>query len=79
MVGKPPFAVHISLTISPKVYIWTWGELLLMIKNLVTHLPRNLYQRTWIPKEIEGSGRKTFWIYGKRLCLCHVGEVTVVL
>ena len=50
-----------------------------MIKNLVTHLPRNLYQRTWIPKEIEGRGRKTFWIYGKRLCLCHVGDVTVVL
>jgi hypothetical protein len=50
-----------------------------MIKNLVTHLPRNLYQRTWIPKDIEGQGRKTFWIYGKRLCLCHVGDVTVVL
>jgi hypothetical protein len=38
-----------------------------MIKDLVTHLPRKLYTRTWIPKEIEGSGRKTFWIYGKRL------------
>jgi hypothetical protein len=50
-----------------------------MIKHLVTHLPRHLYQRTWIPKAIEGSGRKTFWIYGKRLCLCHVGDVTVVL
>jgi hypothetical protein len=50
-----------------------------MIKNLVTHLPRNLYQRTWIPKDIEGQGRKTFWTYGKRLCLCHVGDVTVVL
>ena len=33
-----------------------------MIKNLVTHLPRNLYARTWIPKDIEGSGRNTFWI-----------------
>ena len=31
-----------------------------MIKNLVTHLPRKLYTRTWIAKEIEGSGRKTF-------------------
>jgi hypothetical protein len=50
-----------------------------MIKNLVTHLPRKLYERTWIPKEIEGQGRKTFWIYGRRLCLCHVGDVTVVL
>jgi hypothetical protein len=50
-----------------------------MIKNLVTHLPHKLYQRTWIAKEIEGQGRKTFWIYGTRLCLCHVGEVTVVL
>jgi Transposase DDE domain len=50
-----------------------------MIQNLVTHLPRHLYQRTWIAKDIEGQGRKTFWIYGKRLCLCHVGDVTVVL
>ena len=50
-----------------------------MIKNLVTHLPRKLYHRTWIPKEIEGQGRKTFWMYGRRLCLCHVGDVTVVL
>ncbi len=50
-----------------------------MIKTLVTHLPRHLYQRTWIPKEIEGQGRKTFWIYGKRLSLRHIGEVTVVL
>ncbi len=50
-----------------------------MIKNLVTHLPRKLYRRTWIPKEIEGSGRKTFWTYGTRLCLCHVGDVTLVL
>jgi len=50
-----------------------------MLKNLVTHLPRKLYERTWIPNEIEGKGRKTFWIYGKRLCLCHVGDVTVVL
>jgi hypothetical protein len=50
-----------------------------MIKNLVTHLPRKLYQRTWIPTDIESQGRKTFWIYGKRLCLCHVGDVTVVL
>ena len=36
-------------------------------------------QRTWIPKAIEGQGRKTFWMYGKRLCLCHVEDVTVVL
>ncbi len=50
-----------------------------MIKNLVTQLPRHLYQRTWIPKDIEGQGRKTFWTYGKRLSLCHVGDVTMVL
>jgi hypothetical protein len=49
-----------------------------MIKELVTQLPRKGYTRTWIPKEIEGSGRKTFWIYGKRLGLSHVGDVTVV-
>ena len=31
-----------------------------MIKNLVTHLPHKLYQRTWIAKDIEGQGRKPF-------------------
>jgi hypothetical protein len=50
-----------------------------MVTDLVTHLPRKLYPRTWIPKEIEGRGRKTLWMYGKRLCLWHVGEVPVVL
>jgi hypothetical protein len=40
-----------------------------MIKHLVTHLPPKLYQRTWIPRDIEGQGRKILWIYGRRLCL----------
>ncbi len=50
-----------------------------MIKHLVTHVPRTLYTRTWIPREIASHGRKTLWMYGRRLCLCHVGEVTAVL
>jgi hypothetical protein len=49
------------------------------IKDLVTHLPRKLYRRTWIPKLAEESRRKTFWIYSKRLCLKAAGDVTVVL
>jgi Transposase DDE domain len=42
-------------------------------------VPRKLSQRTWIPKDLVGQGRKTVWTYGRRLCLCQVGDVTVVL
>jgi len=49
------------------------------LKDLVTHLPHKHYQRTWIPRLVNGHGRKTFWIYGKRLALRHLGDVTVVL
>jgi hypothetical protein len=49
------------------------------IKDMVNYLPRNLYKRTWIaPLNKEGK-RKTFWIFGKIVCLRHVGEVTVVM
>jgi hypothetical protein len=49
------------------------------IKDLVTHLPKKYYQRTWIAGVPGSKRRKTFWIYSKRLCLRHVGDVTVVL
>ena len=49
------------------------------LKDLVTHLPRKYYQRTWVPRLPGSEGRKTFWIYSKRLCLRHIGDVTVVL
>ena len=49
------------------------------LKNLVTHLPRKYYQRTQVPRETVGKGRRTFWTYHTRVCLRHVGDVTVVL
>ena len=49
------------------------------IKDLVTRLPRKHYKRTWVPRLSGSKGRKTFWIYSKRLCLRHIGDVTVVL
>ena len=49
------------------------------IKNLVTHVPHTYYQRTRVPREPVGKGRRTFWTYQTRLCLRHVGDVTVVL
>jgi Transposase DDE domain len=49
------------------------------IKDLVTHVPRKYYKRTWVPRLPGSKGRKTFWIYSKRLCLRHIGDVTVVL
>src|SRR5262245_56716608 len=49
------------------------------LKNLVTHLPRQYYQRTLVPRETAGKGRRTFWTYHTRVCLRHVGDVTLVL
>jgi len=49
------------------------------LKNLVTHLPHKYYQRTRVPKEPAGRGRRTFWTYHTRLALRHVGDVTIVL
>ena len=49
------------------------------LKNLVTHLPRQYYQRTQVPREMARKGRRTFWTYHTRVCLRHVGDVTLVL
>jgi hypothetical protein len=49
------------------------------IKHLVTHVPHQYYQRTRVPREAPGRGRRTFWTYHTRLGLRHVGDVTVVL
>jgi hypothetical protein len=49
------------------------------IKDLVTHLPRKYYQRTWVPRIPATNGRRSFWVYRTRLCLRYVGDVTVVL
>jgi hypothetical protein len=49
------------------------------IKDLVTHLPHKYSQRTLVPRLPGARGRKTFWVYSTRLCLRHIGDVTVVL
>ena len=49
------------------------------LKNLVTHVPHKYYQRTRVPRENAGKSRRTFWTYNTRLCLRHVGDVTLVL
>ena len=49
------------------------------IKDLVTHLPRKYYQRTRVSRLPGAQGCKTFWVYSTRLCLRHIGDVTVVL
>jgi hypothetical protein len=49
------------------------------LKNLVTHVPHTYYQRTRVPREQARHRRKTFWTFQTRLCLRHIGEVTVVL
>ena len=49
------------------------------LKDLVTHMPRKYSQRTRVPRLPGAHGGKTFWIFSKRLCLRHIGDVTVVL
>jgi Transposase DDE domain len=49
------------------------------LKDLVTHMPRQYYQRTRVPRLPGARGSKTFWIFSKRLCLRHIGDVTVIL
>ena len=49
------------------------------IKHLVTHVPHKYYQRTRVPRDHAGKRRRTFWTYSTRLCLRHVGDVTLVL
>jgi len=49
------------------------------IKDLVTHLPRKYSQRIRVPRLPSARGCKTFWVSSTRLCLRHIGDVTVVL
>jgi hypothetical protein len=49
------------------------------IKDLVTHLPRKYSQRVRVPRLPGAQGCKTFWVYSTRLCLRHIGDVTVIL
>ena len=49
------------------------------IKDLVTHLPRKYYQRIRVPRLPGTEGCRTFWVSSNRLCLRHIGDVTVVL
>ena len=49
------------------------------LNNLVTHVPHTYDQRTRVPREQARHRRKTFWTFQTRLCLRHIGEVTVVL
>jgi hypothetical protein len=49
------------------------------IKDLVTHLPRKYSQRIRVPRLPGTTGCKIFWVSSTRLCLRHIGDVTVVL
>src|SRR5262245_24714070 len=44
-----------------------------------SHLPRKYYQRVRVPRLPGTTGCNAFWVYSTRLCLRHVGDVTVVL
>ena len=49
------------------------------LKDFVTYLPRSLFTRTWITPLNTQDRRKIFWKFQKQMCLCHIGDVTVVL
>jgi hypothetical protein len=42
-------------------------------------VPRKYCQRIRVPRLPGAKGCKTFWVYSTRLCLRHIGDVTVVL
>ena len=47
------------------------------LKNMVKHLPKTFYRKTWI---IDNKGRRrVYWTYTKKVNLRHLGEVTIVL
>ncbi len=47
------------------------------LKNLVQHLPKKFYRKTWI---IDNKGnRRVYWTYTTKVYLRHLGEVTIVL
>ena len=48
-------------------------------KDLVTHLPRCHYKRTWVPRITDVGRRKTYWTSCKSLSLSDIGDVTLVL
>ena len=49
------------------------------LKNLVTHVPRQYDQRTQVPRETAGKGRRTFWTSHTRVGLRPIGPVTLGL
>ena len=49
------------------------------LKDWVTHVPRTYDQRTRVSRLPGSKGCKTFWVSSTRLCLRHIGDVTVVL
>jgi hypothetical protein len=49
------------------------------VKDLLTHLPRCPYKRTWVARITDASQRKTYWTSCKSLSLSDIGDVTLVL
>ena len=49
------------------------------LKNLVRHTPRTCFQRIWVPRLGNEKSRGTFWVFVKRACLRHIGDVTLAL
>ena len=48
------------------------------LKGLVTPLPKKPDRRCWVPLEEPGR-RRTYRTYTKRVCLRHIGDVTIIL
>jgi hypothetical protein len=57
---------------------WQTGEER-TLNNLVPQVPRQYSQRTQVPRETAGKGRRTCWTSHTRVCLRHVGAVTLIL
>ncbi len=49
------------------------------VKNLVKHLPKHHFKKTWVAPINEGQQRRYYWYFLKKASLNHIGDVTLVL
>lgn len=49
------------------------------LRDVVNHMTKKNYKRTWIPSISKNKRRKCFWLFSKKARLSHLGEVRIVL
>lgn len=75
--SKDPHHVWGFVFALPKNWKLSNGQQKLL--DLVKHTAKKYFQRTYIPPISKGRKGRSFYIFGKRTSLAHLGEVTIVL